>query len=560
MKEFTVFSGMASIMVIALACVCFGQVKVKEWDVFEIEMTAQDETSNPYVNRLPDDGPGYVKVVFRGETGKAKGKILTVTGFWDGGDTWKVRFAPPAGGEWSYVSHSKDAGLNATKGKLLCTEWSETEKNANPTRRGPVRVCKTGGRAGRYFQYADGTPFPWLGDTWWNWTKRRIKFESFKKLADDRAAKGFNVGQLFFAGRGWGGDSSLLNGSFDRPDFDHLHHIESYIRYANSVGITVWVHGWWNSPHMDKTIGADKIRRWCRYMVHRLGAYNVTWVLSGEYNMNNYGNLGLDFWKQLGALIDAEDPYDRIIGAHPTPPGWGGGAEAPQWSTAEVLHDEDWLDYNQSQTGHGKWRNEMIPRIVTDAYNRKPPKPIVVTEPWYEFTRGSASAEDIRFGAWSAICSGAAGHSYAGGHVWKAHVPEAPAGKDNWPMELSFEVNTLDYPGAVSLGFMAQFLRSIEWWRLSPHPELVLENPSPFCAARPGKEYLIYLRWGGALKVDLKDAAEADTFECKWFDLTKSTLRKTTTIKGGATRTLHPPEDYPTKLQYKDWLLHIKKK
>ena len=54
--------------------------------------------------------------------------------------------------------------------------------------------------------------------------------------------------------------------------------------------------------------------RWWRYMVHRLGA-GVIWVLGSEYNMNNYGNLGVQFWKDLGAMIDAEDPYDRIIGA-----------------------------------------------------------------------------------------------------------------------------------------------------------------------------------------------------------------------------------------------------
>ena len=76
---------------------------------------------------------------------------------------------------------------------------------------------------------------------------------------------------------------------------------------------------------MRGSIGEEHIRRWCRYMVHRLGACNVIWVLAGEYNMHNYGGLDLDFWKDLGQLIDAEDPYDRIIGAHPTPPGWKGG-------------------------------------------------------------------------------------------------------------------------------------------------------------------------------------------------------------------------------------------
>jgi len=77
--------------------------------------------------------------------------------------------------------------------------------------------------------------------------------------------------------------------------------------------------------------------------------------------MNNYGGFGLPFWKDFGAVVKNEDPYRRMVSAHPTPPGWSGGADAPQWSTGEVLHSEPWLDYNHSQVGHARWRNEMIP-------------------------------------------------------------------------------------------------------------------------------------------------------------------------------------------------------
>ena len=164
------------------------------------------------------------------------------------------------------------------------------------------------------------------------------------------------------------------------------------------------------------------MERWWRYLVHRFGAYNVIWVLAGEYNMNNYGGFSLDFWKDLGKLVKNEDPYERIISVHNTPPFWDGGAEAPQWSTGSVLHQEPWLDYNQSQVGHGKFANEMIPSIISEDYYRKPSKPVVVTEPWYEFIEGNPSGMDIRFAAWSAILSGAAGHTYGGGHVWLASV------------------------------------------------------------------------------------------------------------------------------------------
>jgi hypothetical protein len=538
-------------LLISLVAARAADQTVGQWEVFEMSMTARTAYANAYVDGLPAGGQPLVQVTFTGVGGEARGRRYTIAGFWDGGQTWKVRFAPPAPGEWSYVSASTDAGLNGVKGSLRATAWTAAELEANPARHGFVHVAPSGPRAGRYFEYADGTPFLWVGDTWWNWSKKGILFSSFKKLADDRAAKGFSVGQLYFSGQG-----ALLNVAQEVPDLEQIHKVEQFIAYANSVGITVWIHAWWSRKGLNETAGPEKIRRWWRYVIHRLGAYNVIWVLAGEYNNYNYGGLGLPFWKDLGAMIRREDPYQRIIGAHPTPPTWSGGADAPQWSTAEVLHDEPWLDYNQSQTGHHKWSNELIPQVVAAAYAHTPAKPMVVTETWYEFIRGNPGAEDIRFAAWSAVLSGAAGHTYGGGHVWWADVPEAPARQGDWPLEPGFENDTLDYPGAVSMGFLAHFLRSIQWWTLEPHPELVSEYTPRLCAAIPGQEYLVYVRWGGTVKVDLRPSAENDAFRYTWIDLAEGKEANSGTIQGGAPRQLST-EDYPKFPHYKDWLLHI---
>jgi len=531
-----------------------GGQTARPWETYEIELTAQTELSNAYVEGLPDKGPPRVRATFTGVGGDAKGLRYTIAGFWDGGRTWRVRFAPPAAGEWSYVSSSPDAGLSGARGRFTCSAWTEEEKAANPTRRGFLRVARGGPRPGRHFAYADGTPFLWIGDTWWNWARKEIYYSTFQKLADDRAAKGFTVGQMYLSG-----NDRLLGRDHDAPDLDAIRHIEQFVRYANSKGITVWIHPWWSRKGLNERVGAEKMRRWWRYVAHRFGAYNVIWVLGGEYNMNNYGGLGLQFWKDLGILVRSEDPYGRIIGTHPTPPGWQGGAEAPQWSTGEVLHAEPWLDYNQSQVGHGKWRNEMIPSVVAADYARRPAKPVVVTEPWYEFIEGNPPAEEIRLGAWSAVLSGAAGHTYGGGQVWWAHVPEAPIKQGNWPLQESFEKDTLDYPGAVSISFMARFLKSLEWWRLEPHPELVSGYPARFCSAVPGREYVVYLRYGGALKLDLRPSAPGDVFRYSWIDLTQSRTAREGAVEGGMAREFHSPEDYPGQPRHKDWLLHVRR-
>ncbi len=529
---------------------------IKEWDIFEISFTSSGSMENPYMEELRENEEPFLTASFNGISGDASGKSYQLPGFWDGDNNWKIRFAAPFSGTWEYVTQSKDRKLNGKKGKLTVEKWTEKELKENPTRRGLIIVNADDKRKGRYFTYSDGSPFLWVGDTWWNWTKEEIRFESFRELADTRSGQGFTVGQLFFAGNGWSEESSLLNNTYTLPDVAHIRKIEKMIRYANQKGITVWIHPWWSRDNIDETIGAEKMRRWWRYVVHRLHAYNVIWVLAGEYNMHDYGGLGLAFWNGLGKLVKSEDPYHRVTSTHPTPPAWGGGADAPQWSTAEVIHTQNWLDYNQSQPGHGRWRNEMIPDIVKYAYDQDPAKPIVVTEPWYEFIEGNPRGMDIRFGAWSAFLNGAAGHSYAGGHIWRAHLPESPSGVGAWPMDTLFEVNTYIYEGAQSMGFLSRFLQDMDWWKLEPHPELVIENPSRYCGANPGNEYLVYLRYGGTVKIDLSHTGKK-MMQYTWIDLTDQNIKKQGDIKGGDITTFSPPEDYPGALHYKDWLLYI---
>jgi hypothetical protein len=354
-------------------------------------------------------------------------------------------------------------------------------------------------------------------------------------------------------------DGDLLSPGASAPDLEQFRRVEEMIRYANSHGITVWINAVWGKPEVLTAMGADSVVQWWRYVVDRLAAYNVVWVLANEYNMGNYGGLGLDFWRRLGRTVRAEDPYGHIIGVHSTPPGWQAGDVAPQWSTADVLQNESWLDFNQSQVGHAKWRNEMIPSVVVSAYDKRPRKPIVVTEPWYEFVLGSASARDIRFGAWSAFLSGAAGHSYGGGRVWFASTPDQPDRQAPWPLEGTFD-DSLNYPGVAAVSFMAKFLKAIDWWRLVPHPEVLSNNPSKFCSAIPGREYVIYLRWGGVVDVDLRPSSSTDVFTGTWTDLVTGKTADAGDVNGGGVREFPAPEQYPEHLDDKDWLLFIRRK
>ena len=90
------------------------------------------------------------------------GKTRKVSGFWDGANTWRVRFRPDEPGDWRYTTRSqpKQNGLDGGSGSFTCARG----QNKTPfLQHGSVGVAPDG----THFEHADGTPFFWLGDTVW---------------------------------------------------------------------------------------------------------------------------------------------------------------------------------------------------------------------------------------------------------------------------------------------------------------------------------------------------------------------------------------------------------
>jgi hypothetical protein len=162
------------------------------WEVISISFKSSGAYQNPYAEIPATSGKDLLKVTFNGTSGKT----ITIVGFWNGGQEWKVNFAAPFAGRWNYVSSSSDRSMDGKKGNFEVIKWSEDEKKSNPTRHGFVRVKKDGPLPGHFFEYSDGQPFLWIGDTWWNWTNNRIQPETFRQMVDDRS--GFGSAELAF--------------------------------------------------------------------------------------------------------------------------------------------------------------------------------------------------------------------------------------------------------------------------------------------------------------------------------------------------------------------------
>ena len=106
-----------------------------------------------------------------------------------------------------------DPGLQGVRGELTAVAWTQAELAANPCRRGMLRP--SGNDA---FEYADGTPFFLLGDTWWATPTFRFRWyqddtprplgpsAGFKDYVRYRRSQQFNCIAMIAAFPNWAND------------------------------------------------------------------------------------------------------------------------------------------------------------------------------------------------------------------------------------------------------------------------------------------------------------------------------------------------------------------
>ncbi len=197
---------MALVVAIAFPTAMAAADEVPVWEKVELTFPAGNQYANPYTNVevwVDLKGPGFDKRCY---------------GFWDGSNVFKVRILASQPGEWSWRSGSnqKDSGLNDQHGRFTAVDRSEAEKESVPTRRGMIEASPNG----HALQYADGTPYLLLGDTWYAAATFRFKWHDddkehsigpeagFKDYVRLRRNQGFNSVALIAAFPNWANDSA----------------------------------------------------------------------------------------------------------------------------------------------------------------------------------------------------------------------------------------------------------------------------------------------------------------------------------------------------------------
>jgi hypothetical protein len=137
---------------------------VHVWEIQEIVLKTENEYRNYYTEVtcwVELTGPDFKKRVY---------------GFWNGGNVFIIRVVAIKPGKWQWISGSNqlnDKGLERS-GEFNAVNWTEKEIKRNPNRHGFVRSTPNG----HALQYADGTPFFMIGDTWLAGATWRLPFRN----------------------------------------------------------------------------------------------------------------------------------------------------------------------------------------------------------------------------------------------------------------------------------------------------------------------------------------------------------------------------------------------
>ncbi|MBR6702546.1 MAG: DUF5060 domain-containing protein, partial [Clostridia bacterium] len=152
-------------------------LSAETWQMTELSFISEKDYDDPF-NDVTLDMLLY-----------GNGRLYKVPAFWDGDNTWRMRFVCPAVGIWqcrTVCSDEENSSLHGRTAQVDCSAYS-----------GDLDIYKHGfvtTRYGnKYLTYEDGTPFYYLGDTHWQLAQETP--DMIAAICERRVEQGFTVYQ-----------------------------------------------------------------------------------------------------------------------------------------------------------------------------------------------------------------------------------------------------------------------------------------------------------------------------------------------------------------------------
>ena len=459
------------------------------------------------------------------------GRRVAIDGFYDGGATWRVRFAPDEPGRWHWRTKSEpqDPGLRS-EGVIEVTRERAS--------RGFLRA--TPGEAWG-FHWSDGSPAFLVGDTMYNLMGFVHSGHDAAPLLERRLAQGMDLIRLraqcssyhrrpdrhsAYLGLGlwpWGGIPQAPDfEAFNLPWFATM---DGVVRDCQRRGISLELilEGWmFEFPFNDRhRFTAEDEELWIRYLVARYASARAIaiWTPGNEYVYYPDGEPPLTCWDQedtkpdrwlarLARLIRSLDPQARPIAAHTmTLPRPTFAERLERFPEIDTILFQDWGRRDEfAWTADGV--DEAIAQQLKGARQSG-----VLAEYGYESieglpsidTRQHMSGEHTRRGAWRGAFCGML----------------VIAGFENtWGPYMQLEP---DAPGAAQLIHLRRFFTEVvSFAALRPVEELVrggrdnVPGSGPLALASPDSDCIVaYLPVGGEVAFQWPDSRSR---RLAWFD------------------------------------------
>ena len=413
-------------------------------------------------------------------------------GFFDGDNTWKIRFAPTKAGIWTLTTRSDLPDLDGKTIEFECVE------NTNPNVHGGLRVDPD---HPRHFVYEDGTRYYPMGyecDWLWALDMGNEGLPTLLPFLDKLAGSGFNYLIL----NGYAHDTSWRKGKTEERDYgppplfpwggsnekpDHSRFNLDYWRHYDRVIEALYERGM--TAHLMIKVYNKKVKwpkrnsaeddLYFKWLVARYAAYpNVLWDFSKEsYNEKDQG-----YKIDRLQLVRESDPYDRLTTLH----------DDKDYDTG--AYDEV-ADFHADQN-HKDWRK----RILSQRKRRE--WPVVNVEFGYE--HGIGGPEDKTYGqaqppeevarrAWEICMAGGYIAYYYTNTAWDViHPDETP-------------------PGYAYMKNLGEFFESTRYWLMEPVDKIV---DGGYCLAGDG-EIVVYLPSNDPVSIDL--SGQSSDLRGEWF-------------------------------------------
>jgi hypothetical protein len=454
------------------------------WREVEFELTSDRDYLKPYLEV-------NVIATFTDKSGQK----ITRPGFWDGGRTWRIRFAAPTATEWTWCSTSNTHDRGLQNGGAFTTVQPSSPTGNRFYDNGFWKMSAKG----RSLVHADNSPAILAGDTAWAlpW---RATLDQVKVYAADRSKKGFNAALMmvvqpdkFAVGpRDRSADEGFDVGFEDLPE-GHINEIRpEFFQIFDSLTAELAAHGiasvlqpvfhgygWKGLETAGPGLNSEEAARFATYLVARYGARPVIYLVGAD-GLGNEPSI-----EAAGIAVEANDYYKQPTGIHYRP-----HAKAHQHQNAP------WLDFQWCQTGH---IGEHLPDRVADMYRNFPSKAVANGEPSYENggKDGRASGWWQGYEIWNNIMSGAImGGVYGAGSLWQwAHRGDETGQSDFFLAPGCGWREALDFKGSEYFGLAQKILGRLPITDAITAWELTIGSRG---IQVPGKIFISFQEVGGA--------------------------------------------------------------